>query len=194
MNGLSATGRQRPRLLHHSLALLSGVLLWIDRVSRRPHIKPFVLAFIITGLLLASVVYAVSPWYELIVNRSDSLPGNIYLLDKTMPPQCGDTTVFDMPVNSRFYRGWRLIKNIRGCAGDVISKNGQEIFINNHSVGVSVVRTSDNRYELSPITVGTIPIGKVYLAASHRNSYDSRYASFGLRERSELLGTAYLLF
>jgi conjugal transfer pilin signal peptidase TrbI len=194
MPEISATGQHRPQLTQRTLVLLSRVLLWIDRIFRRPHIRPFALAFIITGLLLTTVVYSASPWYELIVNRSDSLPGSVYFLDKTKAPLCGDTTVLDMPVESRFYRGWRLIKIIKGCTGDVISNNGQEIFINNHSAGVSMARTSNNQYELFPIGVGAIPGDKVYLATSHRNSYDSRYASFGLRDRSELLGTAYLLF
>ncbi len=194
MQGMIATGQHRPRPIQRSLVLWGRALLWIDRIFRRPAIRPFALAFIITGLLLTTVVYGASPWYELIVNRSDSLPGSVYFLDKTKAPQCGDTTVLDMPVDNRFYRGWRLIKIIEGCTDDVISKTGQEIFINNHSVGVSMARTSNNQYELFPIGIGAIPGNKVYLATSHRNSYDSRYASFGLRDRSELLGTAYLLF
>ena len=134
MPGMSATGQHQPQLTQRSLVLLSRVLLWIDRIFRRPHSRPFALAFIITGLLLTTVVYAASPWYELIVNRSDSLPGSVYFLDKTNSPLCGDTTVLDMPVESRFYRGWRLIKIIKGCTGDVISNSDQEIFINNHKI------------------------------------------------------------
>jgi conjugal transfer pilin signal peptidase TrbI len=180
--------------IKRTLRASSKALLWIDRQALRPGIKPFVFAFIGTAIFLAGGAYAASPWYELIVNKSDSLPGVIFLLDKTSKPDCGDFTVFDMPVDGRFYRGSRVIKIVQGCAGDVITKSGREIFINQLSVGVAKSTSTIGHHTLYLIPESTIPDNKVYLSAPHYQSYDSRYASFGLRGRQELLGKAIRLF
>ncbi len=128
------------------------------------------------------------------VNKSDSLPGSLFLLDKTSVPGCSDFTAFDMPVEARFFRGSRLIKRIRGCAGDRITAQDRMIFINGQEVGVAQEHASNGKYDLYPIAAGVIPQGKIYLKSTHARSYDSRYASFGLRDIEELLGTAYELF
>ena len=184
--------RRQP--LKRTLRATSKGLLWIDRLASRPGIKPFVLSFIAAAVILTGSAHVASPWYELIVNKSESLPGVIFLLDKTKAPDCGDITVVDMPVDGRFYRGSRVIKMIKGCHGDVITHYDREIFINHRSVGVAMNKSSDGKHDLFPIPESAIPDNKVYLAATHHQSYDSRYASFGLRDRQALLGTAVRLF
>jgi conjugal transfer pilin signal peptidase TrbI len=169
-------------------------MLSIDAWAAQPMVRPFIIAFVGLGLLLTACAYAASPWYELLVNRSNSLPQTLFLLDKTRAPSCGDYTAFDMPRSSRFYRGARMIKHIRGCAGDTVSAVGQQVLINGLPVGVAMTRSSNGRYALLQIEPIVIPHGKVYLAATHPQSYDSRYASFGLRDETELLGTARPLF
>jgi conjugal transfer pilin signal peptidase TrbI len=180
--------------IKRTLRAFSRGLLWVDRIASKHRIKPFAISFIGAALVLSGGAYAASPWAELIVNKSDSLPGVLFLLDKTTPPSCGDTTVIDMPVAGRFYRGSRLIKVIKGCGGDVITHSGRETFINRHSVGLAMEKSTDGKYDLTAIADSVIPDNKVYLAATHHQSYDSRYASFGLRDRRELLGTAIRLF
>ncbi len=185
---------QAPALLRDLTCRIGGILLRGERIARKPLIKPFTLVFIFASLAMTATAYAVSPWYVLMVNRSNSLPGTLFLLDRTMAPGCGDTTVFDMPSSARFYPGSRMIKKILGCAGDVISVSDRMVFINQREVAVAMERTTNQKYELHPITPGLLPANKVYLAATHKRSYDSRYESFGLRDTSELLGTAKKLF
>jgi len=173
---------------------LSRIACRIDYLISRPLMKPVTLAFVTTSLLLTLSAYAASPWFELVVNRSNSLPGTLYLLDKTTTPTCGDATVFDMPVDARFYRGSRMIKLLQGCPGDTIGLVCQTILLNNIEVADAMPRTTNRQYELYAIEAGVIPDKHFYLAASHPRSYDSRYRSFGLRHADELLGTAYRLF
>ncbi len=182
------------RMLHALGALYTRAMLAIDAWACLPAARPFVIGFIVCGLLLSAGIYAASPWYVLLVNRSDSLPQTLFLLDKTRAPGCGDYTAFNMPRTSRFYRGSRMIKHIQGCAGDTVSAVGQQVLINGLPVGVAMPRSSNGQYALQRIEPMVIPHGKVYLAASHPQSYDSRYASFGLRDSTELLGTARPLF
>ncbi len=194
MTPLTQQVAYRRQPLKRTLRSASKGLLWIDRFASRPGIKPFALSFIAAAVVITGSAHAASPWYELIVNKSDSLPGVLFLLDKTKAPNCGDITVVDMPVDGRFYRGSRVIKIVKGCRGDVITHYDREIFINHRSVGVAMNKSSDGKHDLFPIPESTIPDNKVYLAATHHQSYDSRYASFGLRDRKALLGTAVRLF
>jgi len=168
--------------------------MWIDRKLGQPQIKPFALGFFISGAIMTGTLYAAAPWYEFIVNKSDSLPGVLFILDKTTQPVCGDTTVFDMPDDNRFYKGARMIKIIKGCQGDVISVTRQEVFINDQSVGFFKGRSTQGNHKLYPLTVNEVPTDKVYLYAPHSQSYDSRYRSFGLRDTTELLGAATRIF
>jgi conjugal transfer pilin signal peptidase TrbI len=182
------------RMLRALGVLYTRSMLCIDAWAAQPIVRPFIIAFVGLSLLLTAGVYAASPWYELLVNRSNSLPQTLFLLDKTRAPSCGDYTALDMPRTSRFYRGARMIKHISGCAGDRIHVKDRAVFINDLPVGVAMTRSSNGRYLLEQIEVGVIPRGKVYLSATHPQSYDSRYASFGLRDASELLGAARPLF
>ena len=184
--------RRKP--IHRTFKALSGFLMWIDKKLGQPQIKPFALGFFISGAIITGTLYATSPWYEFIVNKSDSLPGVLFILDKTTLPVCGDTTVFDMPDDNRLYKGARMIKIIKGCQGDVISVAQQEVFINNQSVGIYKDHDTQGNHKLHPITISEIPEHKVYLYAPHSQSYDSRYLSFGLRDTTELLGTATRIF
>lgn len=173
---------------------ISRIACGIDDLISRPVLKLMTLAFIAGSLLLTLAAYAATPWFELIINRSNSLPGTLYFLDKTTAPGCSDTTVFDMPEESRFYRGSRMIKVLQGCPGDTISLTGQTVYLNNIETAEAMDRTTNRQYDLFTIGAGVIPDNHFYLAASHPRSYDSRYRSFGLRRADELLGTAYRIF
>ncbi len=180
--------------IRRTLKAVGRGLMWIDRTGSRPAVKPFAIGFILTALILSTAAYAASPWYELVVNRSDSLPGVLFILDKTETPKKGDITVIDMPIDSRFYAGWRLIKKIRGVSGDRVTRLNHEVFVNGLPAGLAKDKTSNGKYRLYPIAEGVIPNNKVFLSAPHGDSYDSRYASVGLRDTNELLGKMYRLF
>ncbi|NNE63597.1 MAG: hypothetical protein HKN34_05900 [Gammaproteobacteria bacterium] len=183
-----------PEPIRHLLSWLSRRLVAFDAFAGKPSIRPFVYGFIGTCLLLTVTLYFSQARYVLMVNKSDSLAGTLYFLDKTRVPGCSDYTAFDMPVEARFFRGSRLIKQVRGCAGDRITTHVRMIFINGREVGLARTKAGNGNYDLYPIAAGVIPDGKVYLKSTHVRSYDSRYESFGLRDISELLGTAYELF
>ena len=193
-NALQSVYNRLPGTLSKPLSRLSRLACRMDNLINRPFVKPLTLAFVATSLLLTLIAYITTPWFELVVNRSDSLPGTLYFLDKTTAPTCGDATVFDMPVDSRFYRGSRMIKLTLGCPGDTISLVGQTIYLNNIEVAEAMERTTNQQYELYAIDAGVIPDKHFYLAASHPRSYDSRYRSFGLRHADKLLGTAHRIF
>lgn len=184
----------RKPLVLRSLHGLGRLILWTDRQLQRPRLRKLAIGTMILITLLVGSLALAYPWYELVPNRSDSLPGKLFLLDKTRAPHCGDTTAFDMPETARFYRGHRLIKILQGCPGDRVVVRGHDVLLNGQPVGSWQEYSTQGHHKLFPIEGGVIPAGKVYLYATHPKSYDSRYRSFGLRDRSELLGTATRIF
>ena len=53
-------------------------------------------------------------------------------------------------------------------------------------------RARDGR-PLEAVAPGTVPPGRFYLHADHRDSHDSRYAEIGLVPRERILGRAFAL-
>ena len=186
--------RQPPRPIRRTLRAAVRGMLWLEPHLRKPLLKITIVTLLLITVPTAATLFFMKPWFEVVVNRSDSLSGWVYFLDKRRPPRCGDTTAFDMPVDERFYRGWRLIKIISGCPGDTVTVVNRAVFVNGQPIGEAMPTSSNGEHELFVIAPGTIPPGHVYLSSTHPNSFDARYRSFGLRTNEELLGTAYRIF
>ena len=78
---------------------------------------------------------AASPWYQLSINRSDSLPGKIYLIDVGVPPACGDIFAVDIQEGAPHYAGKRLLKIALGCAGSVVTVGDRRISVDGREIG-----------------------------------------------------------
>ncbi len=185
---------RRPRPILRTLKALMRGILWLDRILSKPRVKPFVIFFIVASVSVSGLLYAVSDYYQLIPNDSESMPDKLYFLDKTKAPHKGDVTMFFTARDAKYFPYSKLIKRIEGVAGDVITVKDRAVFINGKSVGSAMPYTTYGHYPLYCIKPGVIPKGYVYLAAPHPQSYDSRYASLGLRKTTELIGTAYAIF
>jgi type IV secretory pathway protease TraF len=84
------------------------------------------------------------------------------------------------------------IKQIQGKEGDVITISNDYCFVGEQKVGKIAAFTHDGK-KLHSIQEGIIPAGKLFLAGTSANSYDSRYLEFGLIEASKVR-KAYALF
>ena len=89
--------------------------------------------------------------------------------------------------------GQALLKYVAGVAGDAITVNGREVFVNGVSVGVARDRDR-NRRSLDPITPVTIPQGKLYVMGTSPTSFDSRYSATGLVDERDVLARVRPLF
>ena len=76
-------------------------------------------------------------------------------------------------------RGQALFKRVAGVAGDVITVQGREVFVNGQPVGRAKTHAFDRR-ELSPIAPTVIPAGHLYVQGTSADSFDSRYSLSGL--------------
>lgn len=72
------------------------------------------------------------------------------------------------------------VKIIAGLPGDAITVNESgEVRVAGRLIGKALA-VSPSGKSFTPVAEGVIPEGYAFMAASHPNSFDSRYASFGL--------------
>lgn len=142
----------------------------------------------VTGFLLSGLY----PFAQLAWKGSDSLPGYVYVLNKTERPHKGDLAGFWAPENPYYPKEMWFSKYIVGQGGDVITHKGREIFINGKSIGVALERGRKGR-PLQMIPDGVIPAGHYFMWTPHPHSYDSRYTDIGLISDEKVRGRSYRL-
>lgn len=123
------------------------------------------------------------------LNMTESLPNWAFIADADVFPQKGELVMFDPPENP-YYRGRPFVKQIVGIAGDRVEVRGRRVYVAGTYVGEAKVASQDGR-PLEVIAPQTIPEGLVFVAGTHRDSYDSRYAEIGLIPVESVVGRAY---
>lgn len=130
--------------------------------------------------------------YRVALSKSESLDTAIFWVEPFKArPVSGDLVYFRAPENPYF--DGPVIKRVVGVPGDPIEVRGREVFVNGYEVGRAkpLTRTGE---PLNPVTFEIIPDNHVFVAGEHIDSYDSRYAEFGLVPDRLLLGKAKAIF
>lgn len=136
-------------------------------------------AFIVTGSLVAVTGYWALANLQITLNGSQSLPDTAYLQWR-WPRTLWHGAVVAVPPPAVFGHhldGMSVVKRIGGLPGDVIVTGPEEVCV----AGLCYrAELRDGRPFAPLLPGGTIPEGMVALFGSAPNSFDSRYASFGL--------------
>lgn len=161
--------------------------------------KEIVLAI---GIAAAAGIAAVSvfpPGAFLIWNRTESAPKGLYFITRDNPVT-GDWAVLSGDAASaqwiagNGYLGpdWPIIKRVSASEGDEICRSESEVMINGTLAAIAL--DTDRSGEKLPRWGGcfTLRNGEVFLLNNHPRSLDGRY--FGAERRSDLLGSARLIF
>ncbi len=129
------------------------------------------------------------------VNWTPSLPYHVVYIEKHVSVARGDLVVFRFEGGeiANHFKGQRFFKRIAGVAGDEITLQGRNIFINGAHVGFARSRTP-NGTTLEPIEPGLIPANRFYVQGSHEMSFDSRYRINGLVRSDQIIGRASVIF
>jgi conjugal transfer pilin signal peptidase TrbI len=142
---------------------------------------------VLAGICLLAVVP--SP-YKLALNRSDSLPGLLYVIHKGKQPQKGELVAFWPPPN-RFYKHTWFVKRLVGVAGDVVSADlDNQVFVDGRSVGIAKKRSKTGMPLMAPV-VGVIPPEHFFAATRHPDGFDSRYGDIGFVHVDRIIGRAH---
>ena len=109
------------------------------------------------------------------LNASSSLPQTLFLATRFPPPFAkGQIVSIDHPT-----LGLPVGKIVGGMPGDCISISDNVLFLNEKEIGkIQAISKSGKTY--SPINEGIIEEGSYFVYTPHPDSFDSRYAEFGL--------------
>ena len=175
--------------------------------------------WLIAGFFIVLLTSRTSLW----INKSESLPGRVFLVVKGASFKKGDLIGIESHQTS-FGRTNRLIKRVGGVAGDQIhfkiewQESGDRyphlemkdlkvnLYINDQCIGPVFNQTSEGT-ALTPLKEQRIPEGSYFVHGTHPKSFDSRYAEFGLiseeefpssikedSQKTKILGRAWRIF
>lgn len=159
-----------------------------SHLSRRAHVY----------LWLLAAMVALSRYFTISINVSDSLPGTLFLVQKGSKPRKGDLTAFRYTGGGPYERGALFLKRMVGIPGSsVVVKDAgggyHDYFVDGWFAG-RAKPLSKNGMPLRPGPEGIIPAGRYYMAAPNPDSLDSRYALVGWVADEQIVGRAFRLF
>lgn len=122
------------------------------------------------------------------INSTNSLPFYVFSTSHLDSIERGDYVSL---IHHLSYQD--LFKQVVGLPGDKILINDQQAFVNGINCG-HIYPLSPSGKSLSPISDGIIPEGFIYVHATHPESFDSRYAEFGLVALDQLKEKLWPIF
>lgn len=131
--------------------------------------------------------------HAFLINVSPSLPNWAFLLETKQPPARGSLIFFRPPVSPVLFNNFGAKphlfgKHVYGMPGDVVTHQGQAVFINGRQVAIA--KTHSRKGEpLAMGPTGVIPPGCYYVGTPHKDGFDSRYALIGWICKPAIVGT-----
>ena len=127
-------------------------------------------------------------WFGLRKNVSDSLPFKWFISFKLDAIRRNDYVAF-----YHEQHGVILAKKMTGIPGDSIAVRDDHVFVNHQDCG-GILKQSPSGRTLTPIRENIIPEGFVFVSGTHKDSFDSRYAEFGLMRIEDLQEVLWPIF
>lgn len=132
----------------------------------------------------------------LYVNWSASLPYRLVWIEYGALPNKGDLIIFRFdrhPFQREDLASLRFFKRVAGVPGDRVDVVGRRVSVAGQLIGDAKRRTSFGG-PLTPAMPGLVPPGFVFAQSDTVDSFDSRYAEFGLVSHAQILGVAHVVF
>jgi len=169
-------------------------------INKLSVIKEYILKFVknpivIFFIALIITISALSRYYIILYNRTESLPNKLFLVKKnTLPQKCGDYIAFK-PTSNRYYKNEIFVKIVGGFPNDIITKSHNRNVSINHRLVLKAKEKSLRGDSLEIIKFeGEIPQKYYFVYANHKDSYDSRYEEIGLINERKIIGIAVPIF
>lgn len=133
--------------------------------------------------------------FQLVVNRSESLPiRSVLILKGKLPNKVDQIFVFRVKNNKHYPNQEKeFIKLAGGFAGNEIEIKGGEVYVSGKMIGVAKAESLKG-LPLAMIEAGIIPSHKFFAYTPHKDSLDSRYQDLGLVDEKDIIGTAIATF
>lgn len=132
--------------------------------------------------------------YNLVVNYTHSLPQKIFIVDKKDNDlHVGNYVAFRSYGLPNISNNHRILKVIKGVAGDQITVKDNYVLINNNPIAKIYYKMAFWG-KINPIESTVIPKDCYFMSGIATTSFDSRYKEFGLICKKLIVGRAYPLF
>lgn len=131
--------------------------------------------------------------YTIAINLSPSLPQKIFLIDIGSPVTRSDYVAFRWHGGHGYDKNMIFIKEIKGIAGDTVTRDGQDFYINGEYM-CKAKKVSLKGEPIAPGPEGVIGANEFYVMTPYQDSFDSRYAEVGWIKKSGIVGRAYAIF
>jgi conjugal transfer pilin signal peptidase TrbI len=149
----------------------------MQKIIRRPFLMLFIL---LNAYCLINLVTNGAYCQHFRLNGSNSLPFYLFKTDSVGIPVRNMYVSLSHPLSSQ-----DLFKQVVGLPGDQIVILDQHVFINGINYGY-IYENSPSGILLSPIKHELVPEEFFFVHATHPQSFDSRYAEFGLVAKDQL--------
>lgn len=147
---------------------------------------------ILINTCILVVVLGINAKTSLLINKSESVPGKVFLLIKGKNFVKGDL-VGIRNFDTAYTTSRHLTKKIAGTPGDRIIVKNDMVYINQVPQAQIKHKTKDG-FPLTPIKLKVIPQHKYFVVTAHKDSFDSRYQEFGLVGEENIEGKVYLIW
>lgn len=191
----------------------------ISQRLRKIYVKEILM---VSAIVVA--VWIIQPNFEIVVNRSESLPIHAVIIKKgKLPTKLDQIIVFKVRNNPHFkMKEMNFIKLVGGFEGDEIKAIEKETYLDGKSIGeakdfkelpihseiewkyrevsvggkvIGVAKTHSLKGKpLEMVSPGIIPPHKFFAYTPHKDSFDSRYNDLGLIDAKDIIGTAIVAF
>ena len=138
------------------------------------------------------VVLGINVKTSLLINKSDSITGKIFLLVYSKNFIKGDLVGIKDFVTV-YTANRHFTKKVAGFPGDKITLKGKGVYINGELQAIVKNKTKDGM-PLTPIKAQVIPKDKYFVVTAHKDSFDSRYREFSLVGAENIEGKAYRIW
>lgn len=145
-------------------------------------------------LSLALALSLLTHRYHLAINRTQSLPYWLFVIDKTERAlHVGDFAAFEPKRSS--VGGFRLtfVKEIACAPGQELTVENRDIFCDGQFIARAKTHSLKGE-PLEAIAPGILGEDQYFVRGTHKDSFDSRYARFGLVDECRIKGRAIPLF
>ena len=162
---------------------------WLPAFANGGWLEYFPHAFM-AGVLLAVWMRSVLliTW-----NFSPSVPGHLFYVIRGGEIHRGNVIAYRWHGDSHFPAGAIFLKFVGGVPGDVITVINRDYWVAGHHVGLAKTQLKDGE-KLLATPAGVVPAGHLFLYGTHKDSFDSRYAMYGLADIEAVIGQAHALF
>jgi conjugal transfer pilin signal peptidase TrbI len=151
------------------------------------------LILVFGGIALFQTINSWKVSHAFLINTSPSLPNWAFVLETRAPPARGSLIFFRPPVSPVLVNNFGIKpqlfgKYVYGVAGDVVTRQGSDFFINGKHVALAKAKSRRGE-PLAAGPTGVIPHGCYFAGTPHKDGFDSRYAIIGWICRDRIVGT-----